>query len=194
MGHAITKIYYNVTTMTGDTTNGNDTITNIASTTGVTVGQSISGPGIPDGATVLSKTTLSIQISVPATATATAQTIETYTKIEFDYPPVEPKGEKLSSQERRSVSLTGLTQVSIDYIEGIRTLDFRFLTQAIFNQVKDFYNTFAVYGLQFRLYDDKTLTNYTSYELKNFDFEPDKIAPKGTNYVWAVKMQIRRAL
>ena len=194
MGHAIPKIHYNVTTMIGDISSGSDTITNIASTDGVEVGQSISGPNIPAGATVLSKTTLSIQMSVQATGTAAAQTIETYTKIEFDYPPVEPKGEKLAPQERRSIALSGLTQVSIDFVEGLRDIDLRFLSQTLFDQIKTFYSTFAVYGYGFRYYDDKTLSSYLTYELRNFDFEPDKIAPKGTNYVWAVKLKVRRVL
>lgn len=194
MGHAIPKIQFGTKSFVGDTTSGNDTLTNIADTTGAEIGMYISGPGIPANTTILSKTSLTIQMSAQATATATAQAIETFYKIEFDYPPVEPKSEKLSPQERKSVSLTGLTQVSVDYIEGIRNLDFRFLTNALFLELKNFYENYAVYGDEFRLYDDKTLVDYKTYELRNFDFEADKIAPKGTSYVWAVKMQLRRAV
>ena len=194
MGHAIPKIHYNVTTMIGDISSGSDTILNIASTAGVVIGQEISGPGIPDNTTVIALTSLTIQMSAQATATASAQTVETYTKISLDYPPVEPKGEKLAPQERRSIALSGLTQVSIDFVEGLRDIDLRFLSQTLVDQIKTFYSTFAVYGYGFRYYDDKTLSSYLTYELRNFDFEPDKIAPKGTNYVWAVKLKVRRVL
>lgn len=192
MGHAIPKIVYNVKSFSGDTTNLSDTITNIASTTDIVVGMLVSGPNITDGSTVVSKTSSTIQLSIAATGTSASQDFEAFYKIDFDYPPVEQKEETFLPQERRSVSLTGLTQVSIDFIEGVRDLNFRFLSDSLYTQLKSFYTNFAAYGDSFRLYDDKTLTSYNTYELKNFDWSPERIAPKSTSYVRGVKMQFRR--
>jgi hypothetical protein len=55
----------------GNTTAGSATITNVASTAAVRIGDSVAGPGIPGGATVLSTTSSTITLSTNATATAT---------------------------------------------------------------------------------------------------------------------------
>lgn len=63
---------------TGDTTNLSDIISNI-DTTKLSVGQPISGPGIPSGAVIFaipSSPANTVQISLPATATGTGVTIE----------------------------------------------------------------------------------------------------------------------
>lgn len=54
----------------GDTTTGSFIVSNATGTSNVRVGQSISGPGIPVGTTVLGKTSNSITLSQAATATA----------------------------------------------------------------------------------------------------------------------------
>ena len=62
--------------MTGSTTNGSDTITGLASTTGLVVGMGVSGTGIPAGATVATiVSSSSISLSVPATASGSGISI-----------------------------------------------------------------------------------------------------------------------
>lgn len=72
------SIYKQYLPIIGDTTSASDLITNIASTVDIKFGQPIAGPGIPSGATVIKTPqsttaptpTGTIQISIPATATA----------------------------------------------------------------------------------------------------------------------------
>jgi hypothetical protein len=71
------------TNVTGNTTNGSKTVTNLSATTGLAVGQSISGPGIPAGTTItaINTTTKSLTLSQAATATGTAVTLTNGTGI-----------------------------------------------------------------------------------------------------------------
>jgi sugar lactone lactonase YvrE len=64
-------------TFTATTTSGSAVLSGVSNTSGFTVGESISGPGIPSGATVIGITTSTITISANATATATGATITT---------------------------------------------------------------------------------------------------------------------
>ena len=194
MGHAIPKIHYSIVSTTGNTTNLNVTVSAIPDTSQIAVGMFVTGTGIPAGVTVASKTASSVDLSLAATATASTISLEFFKKIEFEFPPVEKGSEKLFPQERRSLSLSGISQVSIDHIEGVRALVFSFLSNTLYLQLKAFYDESAVYGISFRYFDDKTLTDYLSYELKNFDWDAKKIAPKGTSYVWAVPLQFRRVV
>jgi hypothetical protein len=59
---------------TGDTTNASAVITSIGSTTSLLVGMIVTGSGIPDNASILSKTSTTITLSLAATATATGVT------------------------------------------------------------------------------------------------------------------------
>jgi hypothetical protein len=59
-------------TSTGNITAGSTTIGNISSYTNVSVGMSISGPGIPSGAIITSTTSPNLIISIPATTSTTA--------------------------------------------------------------------------------------------------------------------------
>jgi hypothetical protein len=63
---------------TGNTTNASPTIT-VASGTSIAAGQTVFGPGIPQGATVLSAVGTTITISANATASATGVAIGFYT-------------------------------------------------------------------------------------------------------------------
>lgn len=194
MGHAIPKIHYNQLSIIGTTTSGSSILTGALSTVGLFAGMLIEGPGIPAEATILSFTDTTITISANATASGTSQTFSAYKKIEFDYPPIETTGERLNPQERRSVSLSGVTQVSVDHIEASRALTFSFLSDSKFQELLNFFQTWAVYGESFDYYDDRATSTFATYELKNLDFSPVKIAPKGVSYIWAVPLQMRRVL
>ena len=73
--------------ITGDTTNGTFIVTNVSDTSGVQVGQSITGIGIPADTTVVSKTLTTITMSQAATADGVtiAITIRDYIKIGSEY-------------------------------------------------------------------------------------------------------------
>lgn len=63
-------LFKNITVQTTGNTNGTINITGLGITTGMAVGNPISGPGIPAGATIASIGAGSITLSVAATATA----------------------------------------------------------------------------------------------------------------------------
>ncbi len=71
------------TNVTGNTTTGSKTVTSLSTTTGLTVGQSISGPGIPAGTiiTAINTTTKTLTLSQAATAAGTAITLTNGTGI-----------------------------------------------------------------------------------------------------------------
>lgn len=194
MGHAIPKIHWNIIETIGDLVDTSTTIDNIPDTSEIEVGMFVTGSVIPDGATVVSKTSTSVELSIAATGDATEDTLEFFKILEFEFPPIEKRGEILKPQERRSVALSGQTQISIDHIEAERNMIFSHLQNTLYESFKTFYDTWAVYGETFKYFDDKTSANFETYELKNFDWVPEKIASRGTNYVWAVPLQIRRVI
>jgi hypothetical protein len=76
-------------TTTGDTTIFSQQLLNVASVTGVSVGQIVSGPGIPTGSlvTAISGTgPYNVTISAPATASATGVTISFYQNLNGTFP------------------------------------------------------------------------------------------------------------
>jgi hypothetical protein len=81
-GESITPTSFGITnvktgTVTGNTTLGSTTVTNISNVVNLTAGLNVSGDGIPAGATIVSVGTSSMVISAAATATA-ALTVLTY--------------------------------------------------------------------------------------------------------------------
>lgn len=197
MAFAIPKIQYKNVDTTGDTTSGNDTITNIEDTSEIEVGMFVRGTGIPTGATVgsLTDTTVTLASSVQATITDTEVEIAFGWEIEFDYPPKEETGEMLDMKATISESLSGVRQVSEDYLKGVRKLSFSFLSPALYALVDTFLRTHAIQGNAFRYYADKTLSSYTEFELEALKVTPKKIAPRGVDtYVWEVPLTFRRVI
>lgn len=197
MGFAIPKIQYKNVDTTGDTTNGNGTINDIADTSDIEVGMFVRGTGVPTGATVGSKGANSVTLAsgVLCTATGNNVTLAFGWEIEFDYPPIEPSGELYETKATVSESLSGVRQVAVSYVEANRKLKFSFLSPAIFALVQDFLEDHALHGNAFRYYPDKTLSSYTSYELDSLKVDPKKIAPRGVDtYVWEVPLTFRRVL
>lgn len=193
MGHAIPKIEWKNETQSAVTTSGSDTLTAIFSTDAIEIGMLAEGVGIPANSLVLAKTADTVQLSNQATASATND-IEFLYRISFDYPPIEEAGEEYDSKDHSSTSISGQTQTSIDYVEGIRTFTFSHLSSAIFLQLQNFHITHGYISGSFRYYDDKTLTTFLDYELNDLKFKPKKIAPRGTDYVWLVPYVFRRVV
>lgn len=63
------------TSIKGNTTSGSATVADVASTAGLFVGQTVTGPGIPTGTTITAIGTSTITLSQNATATATGVTL-----------------------------------------------------------------------------------------------------------------------
>lgn len=72
---AVSQSYFPGSTFTGDTTSGNNVITNVSSTTGLFVGTGIIGPGIQAGTTISAIGVGTVTLSLNATATAAGVTL-----------------------------------------------------------------------------------------------------------------------
>lgn len=197
MGFAIPKLQYKNGSTTGGITNGSGTIDNVGDTSEIEAGMFIRGTGIPTGALVESVTTTSILIASSVVATTTNSSVDlTFGfEIEFDYPPIEPKGEELETKSSSSESLSGIKQVSVNHIEATRQLSFSHLSPAKYALVDTWLRDDALNGETFRYFEDKTLSSYVEYELDNLKVSPKKIAPRGVDtYVWEVPLKFRRVL
>lgn len=119
----------------------------------------------------------------------------TPTTIEFDYPPVDDDGEMLDVKEHVQTSISGVRQVSIDHIEVVRTLKFKFVSEALKTALTTFFSSHAAYGKQFKYFDDQNSATFVYYELSDFKFKPNR-GPSRTanNYLWEIPFKFRRVL
>lgn len=196
MGHAIPKLQYKNVDTTGNILTTSATISNIPSTADVEVGMFVRATGIPDGATVASKTSTTVVLTAPkvASATTVGVTLAFGYEILFDYPPIEDTGETKETKASISESLSGRQQVSVNYIEANRKLKFSFLPNTLYLSVVDFLEDSALLGDDFRYFDDKTTTTYVTYSLDSLKVTPKKITSRGTSYIWEVPLSFRRVL
>jgi len=197
MAFHIPKIEYLNDTTTGDVASGSGTITNVADIEKVQVGMDVAGLGIPAGAKVgsLGASSFTLADGVLGTGNNVGATLTVQHTISFDYPPQEPKGERLTGKGTESDSISGKRQTSTTFVEGRRTPVLSFLSPAIWLLVREFMISHALYGRTFRYYDDKLSVDYIEYELENRVFDPEKIASRAANeFVWRVPVTMRRAL
>lgn len=151
----IPKIEWNFLEKTGDT-HTSTTIDDIASTTDIIVGMYVTGYGIPSGTTVVSKDASSVVISAATTRTAGDTALTFFQRFNFTYPPSSDTDTQLVPQAKTTVSLSGINQVQVDFIEERRDVVFGFITNAQYLILReDFYIPWAVYGYSFRYYPDQ---------------------------------------
>ncbi len=197
MAFPIPRIQYNNVDTTGTTAISSGTISSMATVVGLTVGMFIRGVGIPTGATIGTVGTdyVVLALGVLCTANGAGIAVACGTEIAFDYPPVEPDGEILNTDSTQSTSLSGITQTSVNYVQGVRKVKFSFVSPTIYALLDTFLRTFALLGNEFRYYDDKTTDTYTTVELNTLKATPVKITSRSaTTYVWEVPLELRRAL
>lgn len=189
----IPRIEYKNITFTGDT-HSNTTIDDIASTTGIEVGMTLEGSGIVTGTTITVVNANSITISTAATSTVNNNPLEAYHLVSFTYPPEIDDGEQLDAKERRSVSISGLTQVSIDHTEYQRSVKYKFITPTQLTTLKTFFNNHGKLGELFRYYESQEVDSYVSYELLDFGFKSKRLLYKAgvTGFLHDVAMKFRR--
>lgn len=117
------------------------------------------------------------------------------TTISFTYPPIENSGEISEAKNHISTSLAGVRQISTDYIEVTRKLNFSHITESLKVAMESFFRNHAGLGKSFRYFDDKNGVSYTNYELADFKFDPKRIASAGANvFFYSVQMVFRRVL
>ena len=193
MAFAIPKIEYKNVTRTGDT-HTNTTIDDLSSTSDLEAGMTVTGSGVPTGATIVSVDSASaITISAATTSSLNNTSLSFAHVISFDYPPKEDKGDSKTINSATSVSLSGVRQVSVNHTEVIRAPIFSFLSPTLYTSMVTFLDSHACLGEAFRYYEDKTSGTYTDYELKDLKYDPKKIAPRSTTtYVWEIALRFRR--
>lgn len=191
----IPRIEWRDLTLTGTLTNGNPTVTGIVSTADVEEGMIVENAGVPVGTTVLSKTTNTIVLSANATSTGSTS-LDLFNRFDFRYPA---KGFDDDDQPKTSnkvtESLSGKRQVQTNYIEGIRDLEFWFLTESekaiLMNQ---FIYGWAIFGKAFRYFPDKADSTVYEYELESFNPPVEKQIKKHPGFLYSLKLKFRRVL
>lgn len=194
MAFAIPRIQYSNVDSVNGTTDGSTGVITATVTTGLQNGMFARGAGIPSGAIILSFTSTTVTINKNTMAAATVP-ISYGFEILFQYPPVEPNGEAFVTNSTDTISLSGVIQTSVNYIEGIRSLTFSFLSQTLYTTLNSWVQTFALLGNTFRYFDDQTLGTYTTCQLKTKQGKPVKRASTGQDvYNWDYPLDFRRTL
>lgn len=191
---AIPKIQYLNVTKSGSTTIGGYVITSMPGTSGISSEMTVRGPGIQPGTKVITVLGNSCTLSAPVSADGVGS-FEFCFEVCFDYPPKEPKGGKIDVNETVSTSLSGRRQVSVNYMEEVRSLTLGHVSPTQFSLLENFFKKHALYGREFRYFEDKSKPSFVLYELAKLEFDPVKVAPRGVDlYVWDIPMQMRRSL
>lgn len=113
-------------------------------------------------------------------------------EIDFRYPPKEEIPEKMDSKQRISVSLAGIRQISVDYVEATRVLKFSHLNETEIAALQTFYLTHGYLGKTFKYFEDQNSINFVEYEMVN-DFSPRRMAIATANqYFYEVQITMRR--
>jgi hypothetical protein len=105
------------TGVTGSTTSASTSVTAVTNTVGLAIGDSVSGTGIPSGATVASFTTNTITLSIAATATGSAVALT----FAIAYTPIfELSGVPISGQQWSVEDTTNFQSLSVK--EKLKTI------------------------------------------------------------------------
>lgn len=191
----VPKIEYKNIVVTGDT-HSNTTVDDIASTTGIEVGMVCEASGVPVGTTVTVVAANSVTLSASATTSLNNTSLEFYHLVTFDYPPMEDFGEQYDAKERRSVSISGLTQVSIDHTEIVRIQKHRFITPTLLTTITTFFNNHGKLGESFRFYESKEVDTYVTYELAKYELKAKRLLYKASvsGFLHDLELSFRRVL
>jgi hypothetical protein len=197
MAFQIPRIQYANMDTVGDTAAGNGTLLNIPSTVGLAPGMFARGVNIPAGALigVVAANSITLAAGVLATGTTPGGAVSFGNEILFDYPPVEPEGEVMTTDATVSQSLSGQRQTAVNYVESVRNLTFSFVSPTLKALMDTFLQTWGLLGNQFRYFEDQTSNVYVLWELSDLTVDPTKRAPaSATTYVWDIPLNFRRAL
>lgn len=184
-----------ITGLTGDTTNNNDTIVGISSTAALRVGMIATGVGIPAGTRIVSKTLTSVQLSQNATATGSAIALTFFERYDFQYPPTKDSEEELKPQQKKTAALSGVEQIQTDFIEAIRSLGFGFVSSADADTLQNiFFIPWACLGYSFKYYPDKDDTVVQTYTLEKNEFKRVRQVKKHPLFLYQLNFAFRRVV
>lgn len=168
-------------------------LSSISSTTEINVGMIATGTGIPTGATVISKTVNSVTLNVDATLSGTSS-VTFFERYDFEFPPVKDTEEVWKPKNTVSESLSGLVQVSTQFLEAIRDLEFWFINSTDSAKLRDNFYLFAYRGNSFRYYPDQDVNSYEDMELNGFTYSQNRQVKKHPNFLYSIRFSFRRVV
>jgi len=188
MFNEIPKIRWRNVSVNGVSTSGSDTILFMSSTADLRVGMIIDHASFPAGTKILNILSAnSIQLDAQATSTIEA-TRDYFFEFTFRFPPRDDDGEELNIKERKSVSISGARQISVDHVEFKRPMIFSFLTKDEIDDLRFFWTDWAYLGKVFQYFEDKDSPTFISYEMDSLDFKPKKVTP----VLYSLDFKVRR--
>jgi hypothetical protein len=193
--YLIPAIEWDEKIITGDTTTASAVITNVPDTSEIVTGQVIYGDDIPYNSRVVSKTASTVTLDQNATDNNTGISISAYTRFDFEYPAQEDNGESISSNQSTTLSLTGVSQTILNYVDADRVLKFSFITKADKDILVDsFFIGWAIYGKTFRYFDDKEVNSVKNYFLESKNISPKRVVKKHPDFLYELDFTFRRVI
>lgn len=175
MSFPIPKIEWKNTTVSGVTSLDQNDISFIADTSNLEVGMIIEDSEFPDGTTIIQVNANQVLLSNNANASSSGPRDFRFEFL-FRFPSTIDDGEIVKPKRRVRTSIAGIDQVSIDHIRYERKLEFGHLTEDEIDTLKnDFYVDHAMKGDSFRYFPDQDSATYIEYELKDADFDPERL-------------------
>jgi hypothetical protein len=188
MFNEIPKIRWRLVTVNGNSTTGSDTIVSMTSTADLRVGMIVDHASFPAGTKILNILSAnSIQLDSQATSTVSVNR-DFFYQFEFRYPPPDDDGESRKVKERKSISISGVRQISLDHTEISRPMTFSFLTKEEIEDLRFFFSDWAEIGKEFQYFEDKDSPTFILYEMDDLDFQPKKVTP----VLYSLNFKVRR--
>lgn len=188
----IPRIDFAIKNFSGTTSNGSPTITGIADTSELVVGQVVKGPGIPFKSLIESKTSNSITLSEDATEANVGEDFTAATMVEFVYPPSEDSEWQMKAVGTNTKSLSGMSQTVTQYIEETRKITFGFITSTLANSLRSTFISEALLGADFDYFEDKAVDSYESCELSTLSHTRKRQVKKHPSFLYEFDITIRK--
>jgi len=189
----IPAVEWDKKTTDGTSSIGSNVISGVTDTSEVVTGMVIVSSAFPFNTRVTTKNSNSITLS--ANATAVNSSFDFYSRYEFEYPPTKDEGEQIKANQTRIKSLSGLLQTVTNHLEASRALSFSFINKTDRDLLRDtFYLGWAIYGKDFRYFEDKAINTAITYQNNNSDYKQKREVKKHPDYLYQLDFNFRRVV
>lgn len=192
MSFPIPKIQYkNVDEINGATTSTTRVV--LDDITGVETGMTFTGPGVPDGTTIVSIEPVDSAVNLSQDITPTAGDLFSwFFELKFRYPPAANENlESTKVEQNVSISRSGVRQYLTNYVEKERVLGLSFLNRSEIDFLQTMYDDSFSRGEFVRWFDDQTTSDFVEYQANDSDFIPTFIP--GTSELYSLEIKLVRA-
>ena len=116
--------------------------------------------------------------------------------ITFELPPEgDNLNEKNKANERTTYSDGGVPQTQFNYFTRQFKVRFRFLTQALQDELKTFFLDHAGQGLEFKYFESSDEVEFSVVTMSVKQFNPQKQFPDGSGgHIWDVELSMIQTL